>query len=130
MARGATGSYANRKKASDLSICKFVSGTTTVELLGTVRDVTVRNSAREIDVGAVKDTLEWVKGGRQRREADLEVATESAPVARSLVGQSGTLTHDVSGLSESISCILMDNEERLGGVDGAQTETFKIVLIV
>lgn len=130
MARGATGVYSNRLIAKDLSICHFIAGAVTYELLGTIRDVSVRNTGREIDVGAIKDTLELVKVGRTRREVDLEVATESAPVARALIGTSGTLVHDVSGLSESISCMLMSSEERSGGVDGAQTETFTCVLIV
>ncbi len=132
MARTSTGSYSDRLVASNLSICILTcaSPAASVNLLGSVRDNTRRSTVREIDVGSVMDTLELVKAGRKRVEVDIEVATESSPVARVFVGHEVAFTHDISGKSEALTGLLLDNEERLGGVDGAQTETFKIVCTI
>lgn len=124
--------YAERLISRDMSVCSLVcaSPAVSLNLLGTLRDDSRRTTVREIDVSAIMDTLELVKGGRKRIEVDVELATESAPVARSLVGCNIVFTHDISGKSEGLTGVLLSSEERSGGVDGAQTETFSIVCTV
>lgn len=116
--------WTDRLKADD--IVTVTVGATA--LVARVRNASRRASAARIDVGAIKDTLKIEKGGRVSIEIPIEMATETAQFARSSVGSDVTFTHDIAGSSESGTALLAESTEEIGGMDGAQTESFTLVV--